>query len=93
MLQADANAGIGPLGAILRAAFLIWFARCAYAAWFASSSEERDSELLLQRAATLIIVLLLAHSLVDYTLRTTALSAIFCVLLSNARGRGACALI
>lgn len=64
-------------GAILVIAFLVWFARHAYAVWSAPNSEERDSELLLQRAATLIIALLLAHSLVDYPLRTTALSAIF----------------
>ncbi len=32
---------------------------------------------MLERAASLVILLLLAHSLVDYPLRTAALSAIF----------------
>lgn len=72
-------------GAILVTAFLVWFARHAYAVWSAPNSEERDSELLLPRAAALIIVLLLTHSLVDYPLRTTALSVIFaffCAILA-----------
>ena len=64
-------------GAILLLAFLIWFGRQAYRLWFWPQAEKNNHELLLRRAATLIIALLLAHSLVDYPLRTTAHSAIF----------------
>ena len=67
----------GVPGALLLLAFLIWFCRQSYRVWFRQQTEENNHELLLQRAATLIIFLLLAHSLVDYPLRTTAHSAIF----------------
>ena len=48
-----------------------------YNLWLKRNFDGHDPQLLLQRAATLIILLLLAHSLVDYPLRTTALSSIF----------------
>jgi O-antigen ligase len=64
-------------GALLLIAFLIWFGRKSYGVWFRRQKEENDQGVLLQRAATLIIALLLAHSLVDYPLRTTAHGAIF----------------
>ena len=65
-------------GALLLLAFLIWFCGRSYRVWFRSQAAEEDThELLLQRGATLIISLLLVHSLVDYPLRTTAHGAIF----------------
>lgn len=67
----------GVPGALLLLAFLIWFCRQSYRIWFRQQTEEDNHELLLQRAATLIVSLLLAHSLVDYPLRTTAHGAIF----------------
>ena len=67
----------GLFGLLLLLAFLAWFFPKAYNIWLKRKFNGHDSQLLLQRAATLIIVLLLAHSLVDYPLRTTALSSIF----------------
>jgi O-antigen ligase len=59
-------------------AFLIWVVRRTYAVWCEASGEP-DASLLMERAATLVAALLLAHSLVDYPLRTAALSTIFAV--------------
>ena len=78
----------GLFGLILLVAFLVWFFPKAYNVW---SKRKRkfnghDSQLLLQRSATLVIFLLLTHSLVDYPLRTTALSSIFmffCAVLAT----------
>ncbi len=67
----------GFAGAVLLGAFLVWFCTRAYRIWATPDSKANESQLLLQRAATLIVCLLLIHSLVDYPLRTTALSAIF----------------
>ena len=67
----------GLVGLLLLLAFLAWFFPKAYSIWVKRKFSGHDSQLLLQRAGTLIIVLLLAHSLVDYPLRTTALSSIF----------------
>ena len=64
-------------GVFLLLAFFLWFSRRAYDVWFRPKSTENGQQALLQRAATLIVALLLAHSLADYPLRTTALSAIF----------------
>jgi O-antigen ligase len=67
----------GLLGAALLLVFAGWFVRRAYAVWVRPDPSSGSAEVLLERAATLIIGLLLAHSLVDYPLRTAALSAVF----------------
>ena len=67
----------GLVGAVLLIVFLAWFGRTTIAVWMRSPAEGAASQALLQRASTLIIAVLLLHSLVDYPLRTTALSAIF----------------
>ena len=67
----------GVFGLILTLAFLVWFFPKAYDAWNRRKFNGNNSRLLLQRASALIIFLLLAHSVVDYPLRTTALSSIF----------------
>jgi O-antigen ligase len=75
----------GLIGGTLLFAFLAWFSRKAYLAWFRAGTDESRFQLMLERAATLIAALLLAHSLVDYPLRTTALAAIFaffCAILA-----------
>jgi O-antigen ligase len=64
-------------GAVLLLAFLTWFLRRAYEVWLKPNLIDDDSQLLLQRSATLIVSLLLLHSLADYPLRTTAMSAMF----------------
>jgi O-antigen ligase len=66
----------GVFGGLFLAVSFVWFSRRAYQVW-KTTARDRDSQLMLQRASTLVIALLLLHSLVDYPLRTTALSAIF----------------
>jgi O-antigen ligase len=61
----------GWLGMLALAAFLIWFAPAAWGAW-----RRRGPETDLARAASVAVALLLAHSFVDYPLRTTALSTL-----------------
>ena len=76
----------GLFGLILLVAFLVWFFPKAYNVWRKRKFNGHDSQLLLQRSATLVIFLLLTHSLVDYPLRTTALSSIFmffCAVLAT----------
>ena len=76
----------GVFGLIFLAAFLAWFFPEAHNVWLRRKVNGHDPQLLLQRAATLIIFLLLTHSLVDYPLRTTALSSIFmffCAVLAT----------
>jgi O-antigen ligase len=71
------SVGIGGL-------FLAWLARHAIHIWAQKSAQSVDHHLMLQRGATLVIILLLAHSLVDYPLRTTSISVLFafsCALL------------
>ena len=73
----------GWMGLILLVAFAVWFVRRAWAAWRASSTTDRD----LQRGATIAILAVLAHSAVDYPLRTAAMATVFalmCTLLETA---------
>jgi O-antigen ligase len=75
----------GLIGGALLLAFLAWFSKKAYLAWFQAATDESRFQLMLERSATLIIGLLLVHSLVDYPLRTMALSgifALFCAILA-----------
>lgn len=67
----------GIFGLAIAVLFLWWFIARAIAVWRSQSAEGLDHHLTLQRAATLAIMLLLAHSLVDYPLRTTAMVTIF----------------
>jgi len=64
--------GIGLLGA-----FLLWFVVRAAKIWRGLQlGGSGDLDRLLARAATLVIALLLLHSLVDYPLRTAAIMAV-----------------
>ena len=63
----------GWLGAALILAFMTWLLRRAWLAWRASVSTESD----LQRAASVAIGVVLAHSLVDYPLRTATIAVVF----------------
>ncbi len=71
---------MGIPGLLLILAFLVWFLHRSYNVWLRNVAGDDNVQLLLQRAAALCIALLLAHSLVDYPLRTTALSSIFAFL-------------
>lgn len=69
-------------GMVVLALFLIWWTHRAVVIW---RSEEVDQ---FARAATIASAAILAHSLVDYPLRTAAVSAIFaacCALMAEAR--------
>lgn len=64
--------------------FLVWWARRVIASW---SAEEPDY---FARAATIASAVILAHSVVDYPLRTAAISALFaicCALMAEPRPR------
>ena len=61
-------------GLILAVLFLAWFAIATYRIWRRGDS---GIDSLLAQAATITVTLLLAHSLVDYPLRTTALACLF----------------
>lgn len=70
----------GWLGLALLGAFGVWFARRALTAWRASSSGDAD----LPKGATIAVLAILAHSAVDYPLRTATVAtvlALMCAIL------------
>ena len=77
----------GLIGVALAGAFLYWLGRRALQIWRSMPAPgARDVDWSLARAATLIIALILVHSLVDYPLRTgamTAIVALCCGLLTK----------
>lgn len=76
---------LGIPGAILVVLFLIWWAARTMALWKAGGD-------VYGRAASIASGAILAHSLVDYPLRTAAIAAVFaacCALMVEPRQRGA----
>lgn len=74
----------GAFSIILAAAFLSWLVLRSKKIWWRANTDIRPIDLLLARAATIAIPLLIAHSVVDYPLRTGAMMAVFafaCALL------------
>lgn len=74
---------LGLAGILLILAFIAWWARRSWAAW-----RREFPGAALARAGSLMIGIVLLHSIVDYPLRTAAISAIFalaCALLLPAR--------
>jgi len=67
----------GMAGLLLMALFAAWLLLNLWQVWWRDDRGGRPVDQLLRRAASLSIVLLAAHSLVDYPLRTTALMAVF----------------
>lgn len=67
----------GLIGPILLGVFLIWLVGRAVAEPIASNPGHLPTDRTLIRAAILVILLLLGHSLVDYPLRTSAMMGIF----------------
>jgi O-antigen ligase len=65
----------GVVGLGLGAAFLAWLAVRSLQVW-RRTAPGREIDLSLMRAATVLIALIVAHSLVDYPLRTGAMMAI-----------------
>jgi hypothetical protein len=64
---------------ILAAGFLAWLAASTFRAWSGGQPEASILDLALAQAASIVIVLLLLHSVVDYPLRMPALSVLFAI--------------
>jgi O-antigen ligase len=74
----------GLAGIVLFGAFAFWFALRTMQVWRRVGEKNYELDNSLARAATIVIVLLLAHSFVDYPLRTDAMMTVFafsCALL------------
>jgi O-antigen ligase len=67
----------GLLAVAVMVAFLLWFARLALRAWRRHRTSQSPAGGVGARAASLVIGLLLAHSLVDYPLRSAAMMCVF----------------
>jgi O-antigen ligase len=66
----------GVLGIGLLALFLLWWLRRAFLIWRADEPDQ------FARAATIATAAIMTHSLVDYPLRTAAISAVFAMCLA-----------
>jgi O-antigen ligase len=74
----------GVISLCLMAAFAAWFLLRAAKIWWRAPDTMRAIDLLLARAATIAVPLIIAHCVVDYPLRTGAIMAVFafsCALL------------
>lgn len=67
----------GGAAAALALAFLVWFVYMASRIWRRDSACLPEVDTVCARAASIVIALLLLHSIVDYPLRTTALDTVF----------------
>jgi O-antigen ligase len=67
----------GLIGLALMGAFALWFLLRSLQIWRSLPEGARDIDWSLSRAATLVVALIVAHSFLDYPLRTGAMSAIF----------------
>ena len=68
---------LGAFGLLLMGGFLVWLCPVLARAWAARGLKFDPTSAALSRAGAVIVALLLVHSLVDYPLRTTALSVVF----------------
>ena len=69
---------------VLAICFLTWFVSATFQLWRSDLPGAQASDTMLARAASIVVVLLLLHSIVDYPMRTIALMALFatsCALL------------
>lgn len=67
----------GVLAMAVAIAFLVWFGWVSLRVWRTRSSAGHEIDGLLPRAGSIVIVLLMLHSIVDYPLRTTAIMTVF----------------
>jgi O-antigen ligase len=72
---------LGALGVVIIALGLVWLTWHSVAAWRRSDRGLSQKDVVLQRVCGVACLLLLAHSLVDYPLRTTALATVFAFCL------------
>ncbi len=66
----------GVFGLALMGVFAVWFIERVWEIWRRAPQGLREIDLSLARAATIVVALLIAHSFVDYPLRTGAMMAI-----------------
>jgi O-Antigen ligase len=64
---------------VLMLCFFVWFAGCAVSVWRRGPPGASALDITLARAGSLVVALLLLHSLVDYPLRTAAISVLFAI--------------
>lgn len=74
----------GWIGMALVLVFLVWWGRRSWACWRAPPSRESD----LQRAASIAILMVLLHSIVDYPLRTETIAVLFALFAAILEGAG-----
>jgi O-antigen ligase len=82
LLELALEAGVFGLG--LLGIFLIWLGVASVRLWRRPALESGQIDLLLARAATIVVSLIIVHSFVDYPLRTAAMMGILafaCALL------------
>ena len=80
--------------ALIAGLFLGWFVWSSVLVWRSRPPSGKSVDAALERAASLVIALLLLHSVVDYPLRTAAISVLFaiaCAFLAVDRVGGAAA--
>ena len=69
----------GVAAIVLAIGFLAWLAASAFRLWRSGQAERPVLDLVLARAAPIVIVLLLLHSALDFPLRIPALSVLFAI--------------
>jgi hypothetical protein len=69
----------GIVGPVMICVFLVWWGFASVKLWLKPQTDMHAFDCTLARAATVVIGLLLAHSLVDYPMRTGAIAAFFAV--------------
>jgi O-antigen ligase len=67
----------GVVSLILMAAFVSWLFLISAKNWLSTPPNSSAIDVLLARAATIVIPLIIVHSIVDYPLRTDAMMAVF----------------
>lgn len=72
----EAGLESGVLAGAVLILFLVWYAGRLSEIWRRGKQSHADLDLRLARAASIVVALLLAHSLLDYPLRTGALMAV-----------------
>src|SRR5262249_39696993 len=74
LLELSLEAGVAALG--LMTLFIVWFLTRSVRVWARRDGSLGAFDVSLARAATLVVALLIAHSMIDYPLRTGAIMAI-----------------
>lgn len=68
---------LGAPGLLVGVGFAIWFTLRARRVWLHPAAGHMPIDVMIARAASMVVLLLVLHSAVDYPLRTAAISAVF----------------